>query len=112
MLNFSVIPGADAHQNDYMPCLAAEFDKAAQIAVAGPVKLAFDLFVVNPENVSGDDVDSGGLHLEDFFLPFGLGNAGEVKLAHDGQPGLAVEGQVHGVEADGLPGRGSGIPPR
>ena len=92
-------PGADAG-DDVHAVFGAELDEVAEVFVAGPVPLAFDLFVVDPDEVGGDDLDAGGLHLEDFGFPLGFGDAGVVDFAHDGEPGFAVEGEVLGVEAE------------
>ena len=101
-------PGADAG-DDVHAVFGAELDEAAEIFVAGPVPLAFDFFVMDPDDVGGDDLDAGGFHLEDFGFPLGFGNAGVVDFAHDGEPGFAVEGEVLGVEAEGVAGGGSGV---
>ena len=48
---------------------------------------------------------AGGFHLQQFFFPFGAGIAAEVELAHNGEPRLAVEGQVAFIEAEDVTGR-------
>ena len=105
---FSVTPGADA-DDEIHAVFGAELDKGAEVAAAGPIELAFDLLLMNPDDVGGDDLNAGGLHLEDFFFPLGLGIARVVKLSHDGQPGSSIEGEEAAVERDGATvGRGGG----
>jgi len=79
----------------------AELNKVPQVALTAPVEDTFGLLVMDPDDVAGDDLNSGGLHFEDLLLPLRLWIAGVVELAHDGEPGLAVEGEVLGVDADG-----------
>ena len=104
--DFGVRPWADAGDG-VEAVFGAEFDEVAEIFLSGPVPLAFDFFVVDPDEVGGDDLDAGGFHLEDLGFPLGFGDAGVVHLAHDGQPGLAVEGEVLGVEAEDVAAGGS-----
>ena len=70
-----------------------ELGEGAQVALSAPIELAFDLLVMDPD-------DAGSLHLEDFVLPLRPWIARKVKLSHDGQPGLAVAGEVAAVDAD------------
>ena len=60
-------------------------------------ELALDFLMVDPEYVSGHDVDATGFHLEEFLAPLILGNTRKVKFAHDGYPRLAVEQQTAAV---------------
>jgi len=96
---FAVIPGAGP-QPDVHTVLGAELDEVAKVAAAAPVEVAFDLFVVDPDDVGGDDVDAGGLHLEDLVLPLRLGEPGEVEFAHDREPGLAVEHKIAAIHLE------------
>src|ERR1019366_2692485 len=99
--DLSVRPGADAGDDvDAVP--GTEPDEGAEIFLAGPVPLAFDFLVVDSYDVGGDDLDAGRLHLENLGLPLGFGDAGVMHLAHDGEPGLAVEGEVLRVEREDL----------
>ena len=102
--DFAVAPRSAAH-DDAQTDVAGRLDEAAQLARAGPVPLAFDLLVVNPENVGGDDVDAAGLHLEQFVAPLGGGGAGVVEFSHHRRPRLAVEEQAAAVGRDGGAGR-------
>jgi hypothetical protein len=103
--DFAVRPGTDANPNVHvMP--GAQLDKAAEVALAGPVELALHLFMVNPEDVGGDDVDARRLHLEDLVFPLRWRIAREVELAHDGKPGLAVEHEIAAVHLEGVAIRG------
>jgi len=101
---FAVGPRAGA-QVDIHPVLRAELDEVAEVAAAGPVELAFNLFMVDPEDIGGDDVDAARLHLENFILPLVLGNAGVMDLAHHRQPRFAVKHKVAAVHLDRVPSR-------
>ena len=106
--DFGVRPRADAG-DDVHAVPGTKLDEVAEIFLAGPVPLAFDFLVEDPDDVSGDDLDAGRLHLENFGLPLGLGDAGVMHLAHDGEPGLAVEGEVLRVEREHVAVRGAGV---
>jgi hypothetical protein len=80
----------------------AELRESTKIAVASPVELAFDLFVMNPYNVSRDDVDPGSLHFENLIFPFVGWNSGKMEFAHHGKPGFPVEGEIALIQADGV----------
>ena len=97
--NLRVRPVTDAGY-DIHSMLGAELDEAAQVLLSRPIPLAFDLFVVDPDDVSGDDLNAGGLHLEDLVLPLGFGHARVVNLAHDRQPGLSVQCEILRVQAE------------
>ena len=100
--HFAVIPGTDA-QVDVESAFVAQLDKMAEIALAGPVELAFDLFVMNPENVGGHNLDAAGLHLEQFLAPILFRIAREVEFAHHWQPGLSIEREVAAVDSNSVP---------
>ena len=89
--------GIDVHA-----VLCAERDEGVEVAATAPVELALDLFVVHPDDVGGDDLDAAGLHLEDLGFPILPGYAGVVELAHDREPGLAIEDEVLRVHGEGL----------
>src|SRR5215469_18974921 len=73
---------------------AAERYEMAQITLSAPVKLAFNLFMVDPENVRGDDLDSARLHFQDLLLPVARRIARVMEFAHDRKPRLSVANQV------------------
>src|SRR5580704_18158584 len=54
---FAVDPRADAHDHVH-PTLSAQLHKMPEVSLPGPIELAFDLFVMNPENVRGDYLHS------------------------------------------------------
>ena len=64
-------PRTAAHE-DFQADVSAGLDKSTQVAPARPIPLAFDFLVMNPENISGHDVHTAGLHLEQFLAPFVL----------------------------------------
>ena len=66
-------------------------DEAAQIMIAAPVPFSLFRFMVNPEDICRNDIDTTGLHFADFPAPFRLRYAGIVNLAHDGNDMLAVK---------------------
>src|SRR4030095_12444886 len=70
--HFAVIPRAEA-QNEWEPDIFARCNEISQAPPAGPVPFAFDLLVMNPENIGGDDVDPARLHLQQLIAPFGFG---------------------------------------
>jgi len=82
--------------------LGAELRKSTKIAVASPVELAFDLFVMNPYNVRRDNVDPRSPHFENLIFPFVGWNSGEMEFAHHGKPGLSIEGEIALIQADGV----------
>jgi hypothetical protein len=88
----------------YMPCFAHSLRKRAQIALSRPVELALDFLMVNPDDVGGDNVDPGRLHLEDLFVPARRRVAREVELPHHREPRLAVQAEETAVQADDIAG--------
>ena len=92
-------PGSDADVG-IEAVLGTELDELMEVSVAGPVELAFDFFVVDPDDVGGDDGDSAGFHFEDFVFPLGMGEADVVEFAHDWDPGFVVLGEVLAVGGD------------
>jgi hypothetical protein len=64
--------------------LSAKTDELAQVAVASPVELTLHFFVVDPDNVRGNDLHARSLHLEELFFPVLVWVAGEVELTHYG----------------------------
>ena len=97
--DFAVAPRADAGI-DVQAVLGAELDELAKVSIAGPIELAFDFLVIDPDNVGGDDGDSPGFHLEYFIFPLLMGNTDVMELAHDRNPGIGVFGEVSAVDAD------------
>src|SRR5271163_4862273 len=77
-----------------------------EISLAGPIELAFDFLVMNPEDVCGDDLHTSSLHFQDFFFPVRFGVAGKVELAHHGQPRLGILNDVAAVDGKGVSGFG------
>src|SRR5271155_29780 len=77
-----------------------------EISLAGPTELAFDLLMMNPEDVSGNDLHSASFHFQDFFFPVRFGVAGKVELAHHRQPGLGIFNDVAAVDGKGVSGFG------
>jgi len=59
--------------------------------IAAPVPFSLFRFMVNPEDICRNDIDTTGLHFADFPAPFRLRYAGIVNLAHDGNDMLAVK---------------------
>ena len=55
--HFGVVPGADARDQIHA-VFGAKLGKGAQVALARPVELALDLFVMDPDHVGGDDIDA------------------------------------------------------
>jgi len=48
--NLAVVPGTDARIEQHsVP--GAQFGKSSQVSLAAPIELAFNLFVMNPENI-------------------------------------------------------------
>jgi len=95
-----VIPGANARDQIHaVP--GAKLGEGAQVALIRPVELALDLLVMDPDDVGGDDIHPGGLHLEDFVFPLGARVARKMKLSGYGQPGFSVEGEIAIVQAQG-----------
>jgi hypothetical protein len=86
-------PGADA-RIDIHAMFSAELHKSAQIALTAPVELPFNLFVMDPDHVSSNDFDAGGLHLENFFFPLRFEHSRIVKLTHNRQPRLVIQQEV------------------
>ena len=104
--DFAVTPRAAAH-DDFQSRVAGGLNKTAQIALARPVELTFNFFVMNPKNVGGHDVHAAGLHLEQFFAPLIFGAARVVKLAHHRRPRTAIKKQAVSVKRErGSIGRG------
>lgn len=64
--------------------LSTKANEFAQVPVATPVELPLHLFVMDPDDVGGNHLHSGSLHLEEFFFPILVWVAGEVELAHHG----------------------------
>ena len=87
-----------------MPCLAAEFHEMTQVALTGPIELPFDLFMMNPEDVGGDNVHACSLHLEDLILPVLRGVSREMELPHDWEHWLAIQGEKTAVHLEVVPG--------
>ena len=77
------------HQHHIFFC--TDPDEAAQIMIAAPVPFSLLRFMVNPEDICRNDIDTTGLHFVDFPAPFRLRYAGIVNLAHDGNDMLAVK---------------------
>ena len=100
--HLAVIPGTDAQIN-VESVLIAKLDKMTKIALSCPVELAFDLFMMNPEDVGGDHLHAAGLHLEQFLLPVLFRIAREVKLSHDGQPWFSIEQEAAAVDCQTVP---------
>ena len=76
--------GEEAH-------LFAQLDKVPQIQRPTPVELPLHLLMVNPKDIRGGNGDAARLHLPQRFFPPRARVAGEMKLAHDGQPGAAIQ---------------------
>ena len=95
--HLGVIPRADP---DYQkkPMLRANLREGAQVPLAAPVKLSFDLFVMYPQYIGRDDVHPRCLHLEQFLLPLLARIAAEMEFSHHRKPGLAIEGQIAVIE--------------
>ena len=90
------IPRESGHEEH----IIAYLQEFAQVAIAAPVPLAFFLFVVNPEDVGGDDGDAAGSHLLNLAPPFMLGHTAVVYLAHDGQDVLAADDEAAAVNLE------------
>jgi len=96
--NFTMRPRSDA-RIDVHAVFLAEFNEMPQVAFAGPIELAFDLFVMDPDNVGSNDGYPSGLHFQDFFFPLRRGDARVMEFTHYGKPGLSVHREVATVHA-------------
>src|SRR6185437_5354100 len=92
-----VIPGANPRQQ-VEAVFGAELGEGAQIALPAPVELAADFFMVDPDDIGRDDIDSGGLHLEEFFFPKRPWITRVVEFPHHWKPWPAVERKVAAVQ--------------
>src|ERR1700691_5348770 len=82
----------------------AEFYKMPKISLPGQIELAFNLFVMNPENVGGNNLHSARLHFQNFFFPVRFGVTSKVELTHHGQPRLGIFQHIAAVDGERLPG--------
>ena len=74
--------------------------RLSQLSVAGPVPDALWFFVMNPEYVTGNDVEPGRLRFIQSIAPFIARNSAEVKFPRNGQPGFTIPEEVHTVEVE------------
>jgi len=63
--------------------LITKFNKTAQVAPAIKSKYPLFFLMVNPENISGDDIDSIHLHLNYLILPIYIFTSAEMELSAD-----------------------------
>ena len=101
--DFAMAPRA-ATDDDFQAEIVARLEKLFQVALAGPIPLAFDFLMMNPENVGRHDVHAAGLHLEQFVAPLGLRHARVVHFAHHGKNRPVVEQQAAAVQGDRVAG--------
>ena len=92
-------PGSNAHER-VQPMRAAKFDEVAKIAPSRPIKLALDLFLVNPEDVRGDNLNSARLHFHKLVFPALLRITRKMELAHDRKPRGASQRQVLAIDPE------------
>jgi hypothetical protein len=76
----------------------AKLQEVAKIAPSRPIKLAFDFFVVDPEDVRCDNLNSTRLHFQELVFPALLRIPREVKLTHDGEPRSAIQREISTVD--------------
>ncbi len=93
---FAVIPRPDPQPHRHLQC-SAGFQKTPQIPGAGEVPLVLLFFMVNPENIAGNDSDAACPHFEDRFPPLVRMPAGKVELPHHRQDRPAVLQQIPAV---------------
>ena len=86
---FAVCPRAQP-QNDLQPGALCVQHKGADVAVAGKIQLSFLLLMVDPEQVSGDQINAAGLHLAKLAVPVFPVVAHKMVFPHDRQPRAGV----------------------
>ena len=97
---FAMRPWTDS-RIDKETVLSAQLNKFSKIALTCPVELSLNLFVMDPKNISRNNLNSPRFHFQNLFFPILLRIAAIVKLPHHGQPWRAVKHQVTTIHRNG-----------
>ena len=81
-------------QQDVETDFPASLEEFSQVSLPRPIPCAFNLLMMNPENIGGDDADRTSLDFEKFVAPFWIWASRKTKLARDEHPWLAVTPQT------------------
>ena len=100
----AVRPRAGTHDNLEALFLRLKHE-IADGEIAGETEFALDFFVMDPEEIGGNDVDAARFQFRELGGPLVAGDARKMQFAHDRDPRLAVAHEVQAVDADLAAGR-------